>query len=63
VPALLPLRPKWPIPALSISAALLGGALLALLAAAALDARSGRVLERWQLERRLGLRVLGEMKA
>jgi uncharacterized protein involved in exopolysaccharide biosynthesis len=63
VPALLPLRPKWPIPALSIAAALLGGALLAFLVAAALDARSGRVLERWQLERGLGLRVVGEIKA
>jgi hypothetical protein len=63
VPALLPLRPKWPIPALSIAAAVLGGALLAALVAAALDARSGRVLERWQLERKLGLRVVGEIKA
>jgi hypothetical protein len=63
VPALLPLRPKWPVPALSLAAGVLGGALLALLAAAALDARSGKVLERWQLERRLGLRVVGEFKA
>jgi len=60
VPPLIPRRPARPIPALSIAAGLLGGVLLALFAAAALDLRSGTVLEAWQLERKLGLRVLGE---
>lgn len=63
VPPVVPRRAAWPIPALSIAAALLGGALLALLAATVLDFRSGRALEAWQLERRLGLRVLGEIRA
>jgi hypothetical protein len=63
VPPVLPRRAEWPNPALSIAASLLGGALLALFVAAALDARSGRVLEAWQLERSLGLRVLGEIRA
>lgn len=63
VPPVLPRRPLWPVPALSIAASLLGGALLALLAAAALDARSRRLLESWQLERSLGLRVIGEIRA
>ena len=62
VPAVLPRKAAWPIPALSIAAGLLGGALLAVFAAALADARSGRVLERWQLERTLGLRVLGEIR-
>jgi uncharacterized protein involved in exopolysaccharide biosynthesis len=62
VPPVLPRRAAWPIPALSIAAALLGGGLLALLAAAALDVRAGLALEPWQLERR-GIRVLGELRA
>lgn len=62
VPPLLPRRPIWPVPALSIGAGLLGGVLLALFVAAALDVRSGRVLARWQLERSLGVPVLGETR-
>jgi hypothetical protein len=63
VPPVVPRRPERPIPALSIAAGLLGGALLALLVAAVLDLRSGVVLERSQLEERMGLRVLGELRA
>lgn len=62
VPPVVPRRAAWPIPALSIAAGLLGGALLALFAAAVMDVRSGRVLEAWQLER-AGLRVIGETRA
>ncbi len=62
VPPVVPRRAAWPIPALSIAAAILGGALLALFAATVLDVRSGRVLEAWQL-RRKGVRVLGEIPA
>ena len=60
VPPVAPRRAAWPVPALSLAAALLGGALLALFAAALLDVRSGRILETWQL-RKPGLRVLGEI--
>jgi hypothetical protein len=63
VPPVVPRRPERPIPALSIAAGLIGGALLALFAAAVLDLRSGLVLEPSQLEGRMGLRVLGELRA
>jgi uncharacterized protein involved in exopolysaccharide biosynthesis len=60
VPPVAPRRAAWPVPALSLAAAALGGALLALFAAALLDVRSGRILEAWQL-RKPGLPVLGEI--
>jgi hypothetical protein len=63
IPALLPRRPSWPIPILSIAAALLGAVLFTLFVTAMLDLRSGRVLERWQLERTLGVPVIGELAA
>jgi uncharacterized protein involved in exopolysaccharide biosynthesis len=63
VPPVLPRRPEWPSAPLSIAASVLGALLLTLFLAAALDARSGKLLERWQLERTLGLRVLGEFRA
>jgi hypothetical protein len=63
VPAFVPRRPERPIPALSLFAAALGGALLALFAAGTLELRSGKAFERWQLERTLGLRVVGEYRA
>ncbi|HET8538651.1 MAG TPA: hypothetical protein VFL83_02145 [Anaeromyxobacter sp.] len=62
VPPVVPRRAAWPIPALSLAASVLGGALLALFVAAALDVRSGTALEPWQLERR-GLPVIGELRA
>ena len=62
VPPTIPRQPVRPIPALSVAAGLLGGVLLALFVAATLDLRSGTVLEAWQLERGLGLRVLGELE-
>ena len=61
-PPVVPRRPERPIPALHIAAALLGGALFALFAVATLDVRSGKVLEAWQLERKLELRILGEFR-
>ena len=63
VPPVLPRKPEWPKPALSLAASVLGGVLLALFVTAALDVRSGQILEPWQLERTLGLPVLGEMRA
>lgn len=62
VPPRLPRRPVGPIAPLAIASALLAGALFALFAATALDVRSGRLLERWQLERNHGVRVLGELR-
>ena len=62
VPPRLPRRPVGPIAPLVIGSGILGGLLLALFAASALDARSGRLLERWQLERGLGVRVVGELR-
>jgi hypothetical protein len=46
-----------------IAGGLLGGLLLALFVASALDARSGRLEERWQVERGLGVRVVGELRS
>jgi hypothetical protein len=63
VPPRIPREPIRPIPLLAIASGILGGLLFAVLCAAALDARSGRILERWQLERTLRLRVLGELRA
>jgi hypothetical protein len=55
MPPILPRKPVWPIPVLSLAAAVLGGVLLALFVTATLDLRSGRILERWQIERTLGV--------
>jgi uncharacterized protein involved in exopolysaccharide biosynthesis len=63
VPPRIPRKPVSPNPLLALGSGVLGGLVFSLFAAAALDARSGRVLERWQLERGLGLRVLGELRA
>ena len=51
-------RPKVPFLAAASFFAAVG---LAILAAAVADVRSGRILEEWQLERELGLRLLGEV--
>jgi hypothetical protein len=63
VPPVLPRRPEWPSAPLAILASVLGAVLFTMFLAAALDARSGLILERWQLERNLGLRVVGEFRA
>jgi hypothetical protein len=62
-PPRVPKGASRPNPVLPVAAGLLGGALFALFAAAALDVRSGKVLERWQVERTLGLTVVGESRA
>lgn len=63
VPPRIPRKPIGPIAPLAIASGVLGGLFLALFTTTALDARSGRILERWQLERALRLRVMGEMRA
>jgi uncharacterized protein involved in exopolysaccharide biosynthesis len=60
-PAEVPRGPKKRTPQIIGIASLLAGALLALLAAAAVDFRSGRILETWQVRRLLGVEVVGEL--
>jgi uncharacterized protein involved in exopolysaccharide biosynthesis len=59
-PPLLPKKPYRPRPPLLVMAGLLGGLLFGVFAAVVVDLRSGKVLERWQIERRLGVPVLAE---
>ncbi len=60
-PPILPSAPAKPkLPLLAIGA-LLAAAGLSVIAAVLADLRSGRLLETWQVERLLGLPVLGEM--
>jgi uncharacterized protein involved in exopolysaccharide biosynthesis len=54
-----PIRPNGP---LVLAAAVVGGIALAFFASTLIDIRSGRVVESWQLERRLGLRVIAEIR-
>jgi hypothetical protein len=60
-PAEVPRRTKKPITELVTIGSLLAAALLALLGSAAADWRSGRVIETWQVRRRLKLEILGEL--
>lgn len=52
------LKPKVPV---VLGGAVLGATVLALIAAVLADLRSGRILETWQVERTLGLEVLGQL--
>lgn len=61
-PPRIPKQPAKPYALLAIVGALLGGVSMAFFACATIDLRSGRVLEDWQLERSLGVRVLGELR-
>jgi uncharacterized protein involved in exopolysaccharide biosynthesis len=58
-PAELPKKPKKSTASIGF-AAVVGGALLALLLAAALDLLGGWIIEPWQIRRRLKLDILGE---
>jgi hypothetical protein len=62
-PPRIPKRAAKSYGLLAAVGSLLGGFSMALFASVAADLRGGRVLERWQLERGLGLPVLGELKA
>ena len=60
-PPLFPKRPNKPKVPLVAAGALLAAVLLSVLAAVVADHRSGRLLETWQVEKFLGLPLLGEM--
>jgi chromosome segregation ATPase len=61
-PAQVPKRPEKPKPATFLGIGIFMALVLALLTTTLLDLSSGRILESWQVERRLGLPVLGEVK-
>jgi uncharacterized protein involved in exopolysaccharide biosynthesis len=61
-PAQVPKKAVTPKPVNLVIMGLVGGLFLALFCSVAVDLRSRRILERWQLERTLGLPVLGELK-
>lgn len=61
-PAEVARGPKKPIALLVGIASVIGGVLLAMLGAAAADWQTGRILETWQVRRRLKLEVLGEFE-
>lgn len=60
-PPQVPREPVSPNPVKIFGAGILAALFLAVLAAAAPDLRSGRIIERWQVERTLGLPVLAEL--
>lgn len=62
-PAEVPRKPTKPIATTVSVGSVIGAALLALLAAAGADLGSGRILEEWQVRRRLKLEVLGEFES
>lgn len=59
LPPVFPRRPQKPEPPKVMAGALVAAFFLAALMALVADLRSGRVLETWQIERLLGLRVFG----
>jgi uncharacterized protein involved in exopolysaccharide biosynthesis len=60
-PAEVPKHPKKATANIVAIGSVLGGVILALLLAAAADLASGRVLEPWQVRRRLKVEILGEL--
>ena len=61
-PAQVPKRPVSPKPPKVLGLGALASFLLAAFAAILAEVRAGRVLERWQIERTLNLRVLAELR-
>lgn len=61
-PPQLPRAPARPYTLLFVGGGIAGGIALALFLATVADIRSGRILERWQIEQQLGLTVLTEIK-
>jgi uncharacterized protein involved in exopolysaccharide biosynthesis len=60
-PPQIPKQPKKPYLLLRVLGGLLGGLALAVFTSTAMDYRSGRVIEEWQIPRQLGLPVLGHV--
>jgi uncharacterized protein involved in exopolysaccharide biosynthesis len=60
-PAELPSKPKKPVAQIVGAASVVGAGVLAFLFAALSDVLGGRVIEPWQVRRRLKLEVLGEI--
>jgi uncharacterized protein involved in exopolysaccharide biosynthesis len=60
-PALFPKQPIKPNTRLILGGGVFAGLLLSVLAAVALDIWRRRILERWQIERLLGVPVLAEL--
>ena len=60
-PASMPLSPSKPNKKLVLVAAVVFGFLLGIFAAVLRDVRSRKIFERWQVERQLGLSVVGEV--
>jgi len=60
-PPQLPKRPVKPKVPVVLGGGVLAATMLAVIAAALADLRSGRILETWQVEQALGLQVLGEL--
>ena len=60
-PAQLPKKPVSPKPQKVLGLGTLASFLLAVFAATMAEVRAGRVVERWQVERTLGLAVLAEL--
>jgi hypothetical protein len=61
-PAQVPKRPSKPNAMLVILAAIVGGLFIALLTAVLADVHSGRLIERWQVERLLDRPILGDVE-
>jgi len=61
-PPKMPRGPKRPLGLMLLAAGLVGGALAALAVSALSDLARGRVVERWQVERSLGLTVLAQTR-
>ena len=57
----LPKRPRAPNAGLLVGGGLFGGILFAFFACAAIDLRSRRVVEAWQIRRELQLPVLAKL--
>ena len=60
-PAQVPKEPVKPKAAVVMGVGVVAALVLALAATLLLDLRSGRIVERWQIERLLELPVLGEV--
>jgi len=59
-PAELPRNPSSPSALKYFVAGLLGSLLLALLVVSGLELRRGRIVQRWQIQKQLGLPILAE---